>query len=154
MPGFSQEWDTFRDMPAGNDGLALMRAMDRLCAELRGPRGAGEDDGSTPLSDRRWDLSPVLGADDEALVATIMAGLEGVAIAAGAGSAEGPARRAVIAALAGTELAIRGELVMGRADRLPALMPSFVFLVTLPVVDQDRALELWRRVAQLVDESS
>lgn len=42
---------------------------------------------------------------------------------------------------------MRGELVSGNA----ALMPSFVFLVTLPVVDQDRALELSRRAAQLVE---
>jgi hypothetical protein len=46
---------------------------------------------------------------------------------------------------------MRGELVSGNAARLPALMPSFVFLVTLPVVDQDRAIELSRKTARLVE---
>ena len=34
---------------------------------------------------------------------------------------------------------------MGNAGQLPALLPGFVFLVALPVVDQDRALELSKR---------
>ena len=46
---------------------------------------------------------------------------------------------------------MRGELVSGNAAQLPALMPSFVFLVALPVVDQDRALELSRRTSELID---
>ena len=46
---------------------------------------------------------------------------------------------------------MRGELVSGNAAQLPALMPSFVFLVALPVVDQDRALELSRRTERLVE---
>ena len=31
-------------------------------------------------------------------------------------------------------------------------MPSLVFLVALPIVEQDRALELSRRTEELVDE--
>jgi hypothetical protein len=58
---------------------------------------------------------------------------------------------AVGAALDGAELVIRGELVRGNADRLADLMPSFVFLVTLPIVDQDEALALSRRAAELVE---
>ncbi len=46
---------------------------------------------------------------------------------------------------------MRGELVMGNADRLPALMPSFVFLVVLPVVGQDRAFELSKRTSTLLE---
>jgi hypothetical protein len=84
----------------------------------------------------------------------MMARLSEIASAAGAANAAGATRRAVIASLAGVELAIRGELVMGNAERLGARMPSFVFLVTLPVLDQDRALELSRRAAELVDELS
>lgn len=140
-------------MSAGNEGGALLRVMDGLCAELRGRGGeGGTHDGSPKLSSRGEDLSPVLSAEDESLVATIMAGLTEVATAAGAGKAGGATRRAVIAALAGVELVMRGELVIGEAERLPALMPSFVFLVTLPVVDQDKALELSRRAAELVEE--
>jgi hypothetical protein len=43
--------------------------------------------------------------------------------------------------------------VSGNAARLPTLMPSFVFLVALPLVDQDRALELSQRSAQLVEKA-
>ena len=140
-------------MLAGNEGGALLRVMDELCAELGGREGeGGTHDGSPRLSGRREDLSPVLSAEDESLVATIMAGLTGVATAAGAGNAGGATRRAVIAALAGVELVIRGELVMGEAQRLPVLMPSFVFLVTRPLVEQDKALELSRRAAELVEQ--
>jgi hypothetical protein len=32
-------------------------------------------------------------------------------------------------------------------------MPSFVFLVALPVVDQDRALELSARMTELVERA-
>ena len=63
----------------------------------------------------------------------------------------GGSGNAVGAAIDGAELVMRGELLSGNADRLPALMPSFVFLVALPVVDQDRALELSRRTIELID---
>lgn len=46
---------------------------------------------------------------------------------------------------------MRGELARGNANQLPALMPSFVFLVTLPIVEQDEALNLSRRASELLD---
>jgi hypothetical protein len=48
---------------------------------------------------------------------------------------------------------MRGELVCGNAEQLPALLPGFVFLVTLPVVEQDKALQLSRRTARLVERA-
>jgi hypothetical protein len=47
---------------------------------------------------------------------------------------------------------MRGELLSGNAAQLPQLLPSFVFLVALPIVDQDRALELSRRTSELIEE--
>jgi len=47
---------------------------------------------------------------------------------------------------------MRGELLAGDAERIAILMPSFVFLVVLPIVGQDEALALSRRTAQLVEE--
>jgi hypothetical protein len=40
----------------------------------------------------------------------------------------------------------------GNDARLPQLMPSFIFLVALPIVEQDRALELSRRTSELIEE--
>ena len=54
------------------------------------------------------------------------------------------------AALDGVEMVIRGELVRGNAGQLPALMPSFVFVVTLPIVKQDEALTLSQRTSELI----
>jgi hypothetical protein len=48
---------------------------------------------------------------------------------------------------------MRGELVRGNAGELPALMPSFVFMVALQVVDQDRALELSQHTSRLIERA-
>ena len=96
-------------------------------------------------------MDGILNSEDELLVARVRSGLAKVAAALGSESLEGASRSAVGAALGGAEMVMRGELVSGNAARLPALMPSFVFLVALPVVDQDRALELSRRTERLVE---
>lgn len=136
-------------MSAGNEGAALLRVMDELCAELG---AVSADEAGLRPGSRRSGPTPGLGAEDESLIETMMDGLAGLAAAAGGASANSTTRRAVAPALAGVELVIRGELMMGTPERLSALMPSFVFVVTLPVVEQDRALELSQRAAQLVEE--
>jgi hypothetical protein len=95
----------------------------------------------------------MLSAEDEGLVATLRQSLANVAAAADPARRE-PRDEAVRAALDGAELVIRGELVSGNAQQLPSLMPSFVFLVTLPIIDQDKALDLARRTAELVEDTS
>ena len=87
----------------------------------------------------------MLSRDDESLVSTMRRGLAAVAAALGAAKLEGVPRGAVCAALDGAELVMRGELVSGNAAQLPSLMPSFVFLVALPIVEQGAALELAHR---------
>jgi len=98
-------------------------------------------------------MAAILNSEDELLVAGVRRGLAKVAAALDGEAAEGASEFAVGAALDGAEMVIRGELVSGNADRLPALMPSFVFLVALPVVGQDRAIELSRRTEQLVERA-
>jgi hypothetical protein len=51
------------------------------------------------------------------------------------------------------EASLQPERAVACAERLPSLMPSFVFLVTLPIVDQDEALDLARRTAELVEDA-
>jgi len=92
-----------------------------------------------------------LSPEDESLVATVRRVLANVVAAAAAGRSEGADSSAVAAALDGVELVMRGELARGNAAQLPALLPSFVFLVTLPIVEQDEALKLSWRTTKLVD---
>lgn len=99
-------------------------------------------------------MGGILNSEDEQLVTELRRRLAKIAAAVRDGDgAEGSSESAVGAALDGTEMVMRGELVMGKAGELPALLPGFVFLVTLPVVDQDRALELSKRCAALVGEA-
>lgn len=68
--------------------------------------------------------------------------LAGVAGAAGAATLADERQRAICIALEGVELVTRTQLAMDRPAELRRLLPSFVFLVALPVVRQDEALAL------------
>jgi hypothetical protein len=129
---------------------ALLRVADRLCAEL----GYGESEflpeGRSGLCGNNGGLADILSPEDESLVAALRGRLAKVAAAAGTTRSDGLPESAVGVALDGAELVIRGELVRGNAERLPDLMPSFVFLVTLPIVEQDEALDLSRRTSELI----
>jgi hypothetical protein len=48
-------------------------------------------------------------------------------------------------------MVMRGELVRGNGEKLASLLPDFVFLVTLPMVEQAEALKLSRRAAELLE---
>ena len=136
---------------AGNERQALLRVADQLSIEL----GYAEDEkipsAQSPLGGEEGPMAGILNSEDELLVTSVRRGLAKVAAALDGEGSDGASGCAVGAALDGAEMVIRGELVSGNAARLPALMPSFVFLVALPVVDQDRALELSRRTARLVE---
>lgn len=144
-------------MPAGNQLEVLLRVADRLCEEL-GRRDHEPTAPATGLAAGASGPSEVLAPEEESLVATIRESLAQVATAVAAAPDEHDSDAessdaAVRAALDGAELVIRGELVSGNADHLVSLMPSFVFLVTLPIVNQDQALELARRTAELIEDA-
>jgi hypothetical protein len=139
----------------GTDGETLLEIADQLCAAL----GFADDEGaateSGPILSRREperDAGP-LSVEDERLVVGMRNSLAKVAAAVGAGRATGIPERAVGAALDWAELVMRGELACGRAAQLAALMPSLVFMVTLPIVDQDEAIELSRRTSALLERA-
>jgi hypothetical protein len=124
---------------------------DRLSVELGYEEGAEIAGVYSPSGGEGGPMAG-LNSEDELLVTTMKRGLAKIAATlAGEGSDGGAPTSAVKAALDGAEMVMRGELLRGNAAQLPALMPSFVFLVALPVVDQDRALNLSRRTAQLLD---
>jgi hypothetical protein len=135
---------------AGYYDEALLRVADRLCAELGGPGGGGLPSGVATLSTKTA-LPGTLSHQDELLLSGLRLGLARISAAAG-DSADDFQARAVAIALDGVEMVMLGKLLGGNGAELPRLMPGFVFLVTLPIVDQDRALELSRRTERLIDE--
>ncbi len=58
-----------------------------------------------------------------------------------------PPARTARAMMGGGEWLIRGEMMAGRANRLPALVPDFVYMVLVPFVGQDEALRNARLAA-------
>jgi len=96
-------------------------------------------------------MAGMLDSEDELLVARLRHGLAKIAAALGNEGPDGATGTLIGAALDGIEMVMRGELMRGNAAQLPALMPSFVFMVTLAAADQDRALELSRRTSGLID---
>jgi hypothetical protein len=129
----------------------LLRVADRICEEL-GYVEAGKVPGEhSPLA-VGLGMSYVLNSEDEEQVTSLRKALAKIAAALHAGGPGEPCGRGIQAALGGAESVARGELLSGNAEKLPQLMPSFVFLVALPIVAQDRALELSRRTSQLIEE--
>jgi hypothetical protein len=137
---------------AEKDRERLLRVVDRLSTEL-GYAGSEEIPGEhLGLGGEDSAMVGILKSEDELLAARLRRGLAKVAAAALDGTEPDLANQSAVGAvLDGTEMVIRGELVMGNAGQLPALLPGFVFLVTLPAVDQDKALELSKRCARLVE---
>ncbi len=54
--------------------------------------------------------------------------------------------------LGGAEAVVRREVVAGRAEELPRLLPDFVYAATVPFLGQKEALRLARRGRELLDE--
>ncbi|HTR76368.1 MAG TPA: hypothetical protein VMH33_14030 [Solirubrobacterales bacterium] len=138
-------------MQAGTYGEALRRVADRLCAELADPEAVELPEiGSTLRAEGAMTIG--LDAEDEALVADLRKALAAVASTLSAG-AETPAVQQIKAALDGAEFVMRSELAAGNPRRILKLIPSFVFLVALSAADQDRALELSFRAAELIEKA-
>lgn len=150
---FSGDSSSFSAVLAGNERRALLAVADHLSAELGYAEGGELPGSDSPLGGEGGVMAGILNAEDESLVAGVRSGLAKVAAALGNGGPDRDSRTAVGAALDGAEMVMRGELVIGNGGQLPTLLPSFVFLVVLPVVEQDRALELSRRTSELVERA-
>lgn len=138
-------------MLAGSEREALLRVADRLSIELGYAEGEEIPGADSPLGGENGAMAGILNSEDELLVASIRRGLAKVAIAFDGEGSDGTPECAVGAALDGAEIVMRGELLMGNAGNLPALMPAFVFLVALPVAGQDRAVAVSKRAARLLE---
>lgn len=137
-------------MAAGSERKALAEIADQLCAEFgyalvpELPDPTATDAGGKPFNS--------LGQEDEQLIAIARGSLGRLAGALESRRRDGVPAIAVPALLTGAELVMRSELATG--NRLAAVMPDFVYLVALPLVDQDEALELSKRTASLLEDDA
>ncbi len=134
---------------------ALLRVLDRLCDELD---YEVSDDGDAQDDSQVVATSPesVLGnltAEDEATIAALRRELARMTAALASDGRRGRQDGAVAAALDGTELVMRSELMRGDLGQIRRLMPDIVFLVALAIVDRDQALTLSRRAAELIRDT-
>jgi hypothetical protein len=136
----------------GTEGQRIVAAIEELSA------GLGSSEGLSAQS-RRWAAAATgspghLDAGDEELIARLRTALARLAGAARAGEdGRKDSERAVIAALDGAELVMRGEILLGNGERISGLVPSFAFLATLPMTGKERALAISRRATELLGEA-
>ncbi len=142
----------FPAVPAGTHGELLLQVADQLCAELGFPE-AGPVAGAHSVLGVKGVMGGILTPEDETLARRMREGLARIAAALGF-DGTGERARVVSVALDCAEMALRGELVSGNVGQLPQLLPSLVFLVAMPLVDRERALELSRRTTELIAEAS
>jgi hypothetical protein len=135
---------------AGDHNETLLRVTEQLLAELPSQPPL-EVPGVRSTSGEEGVMAGILGTKDERLVRRVRESLATIAATLDTGH-EDPPIPAVAAALDGAEMVMRGELVSGGAARLTRLLPSFVFLVALPIVEQDKALALSRRTSELIEQ--
>lgn len=137
---------------SGAEGQRIVAAIEELSIEL------GYSDELSERS-RRWAghgkaTRGHLDSADEELIARLRGALASLASAARDSEDGGRhSEAAVIAALDGAELVMRGEILLGNGARLSALVPSFAFLATLPILGKERSLTLSRRVAELLEDA-
>jgi hypothetical protein len=121
---------------------------DRLCSEIGSPvdadlaDGRREEEAGAPLF---GPLSP----EDERLIAAARRSLERFAVALWTKHPPIVSETISEGLLDGAELVLRNELARG--SRLATVMPGVVFLVALPAVDRDKALELSQHTASLLE---
>jgi hypothetical protein len=144
-------------MLAGTERDRLLGALSELRAELDAERGRsggrrGKTIGSTtePMSGGAY--GGLLSEEEEGLVSAIGEALIKIASAASGAHPERSAAlpSAIVGALGGAELVMRGEIMAGRAERLPQLLPGFTYLATLPYLGDEEALRVSRRTEELV----
>jgi hypothetical protein len=136
-------------LEAENPGEALVRVADKLTAELPYAKTMRIDQIEAALVGEPL-MRGVFGIEEESLVRALRAALVRMAAALSTDLEEARLRR-VRVAIDGAEMATRGELLAGNAWHLPRLLPSFIFMVALPIVEQDLALKLSQRAAELID---
>ena len=95
-----------------------------------------------------------LSAEDEAQVREVTTALESIVRAIRPRSPlPPPPATAVVAAIGGAEMLMHAEILAGRSDWLPRLLPSFTFVTSVPFLDRDESLRLSDRTRELVEQA-
>jgi len=137
---------------AGEERKALAEIAGRLCAEFG--YSLDREDGSLtpPPGPQHRLLDDLLNPEDQQLIATARRALTQIAAALGDDKPEhGQITRTVRMLIDGAELVMRGELAAGK--QVIGVIPSFVYLIALPMIEQDEALELADRASALLEEA-
>lgn len=121
----------------------LLVTLDRLCAGMPSAPARLCSPALAPEP-----TSPVFSAEDEQLVVRLRAGLARLGARTGT-----PTRRneSLRRALDAAEYVTRGEILMGREERLPQLLPGFAFLAVLPTSGRAEALHASRQASRLLE---
>jgi hypothetical protein len=136
----------------GNQGDLLLRVMGMLLDEMPDVGPVENTWAESPFRERAV-TSERLSTEDKLLVESLRAALATIAARLSADAdAENASAPFARAALDAAETVMRGELMTRRDPQLARLLPSLVFVVALPIVDQDRALALSQRTLELIEE--
>jgi hypothetical protein len=141
-----------RQVAVGSECEALSDVADRLCTEFGYPLEVDLPT-SWPSSSEgeRSTLFGSLSPEDERLIAAARRTLVRIGHAVRTKRPTNVPDATIGALLDGAELVMRDELAKGK--RLSTVLPSVVFLVAVPAVDLDEALELAERAAALLNET-
>jgi hypothetical protein len=139
---------------AGEEREALDALADRFCAELGYPQAGelGDEAALARIKGRDPMFAELIGPDEEKLVAAARRALVRIAAALETKHSRVVSDTAYRALFDGAEFVMRSELAAG--NLISPLMPSFVFLISLPMVSQEEALDLSRRSTALLDETA
>ena len=129
-------------MLTGNDRRRLLAAVvelyERAGDDLDGsPAAATRARALTAFGMRLTDAQEVEVAEVRVALIRILAVVE----ARGSAASSLPSN-VTDATLGGAEIVMRCEICAGRDDWLPRLLPSFTYLVTVPLLDREEALRL------------
>jgi hypothetical protein len=132
------------DRPAeGIERRRLIQVLSDLSNEGCTEAPARHRQAETHASNSRLD-------QDEQLVTELRAGLARLAERR---SGEPVEPLALQGALEGAEFVVRSDILSGQSARLPQRLPSFVFLVLLPLLGKPEALRAADQAARLLDRT-
>jgi hypothetical protein len=129
------------------EGERLLRALGELCDEPA-YRASGEEPHDAAPSQAGWPPISMPSKEDERFVVGLRTGLARLADSRRQKPGEGAT--SVVAALDGAQLAARCDILMGQTAQLRQLLPTFAYLVVLPVSGEAEALHVAERATRLL----
>jgi hypothetical protein len=136
--------------PERTEGERLLHALGELCGESVDGNGALREEPHDKARPAEWPPISMPSKEGEELVVGLRTGLERLADSRRQKPGEGAT--AVSAALDGAQLAARCDILMGQTEQLRQLLPTFAYLVVLPLSGEAEALLVADQAARLLDD--